>query len=162
MNDDELEVSILKKYIAQRKLIGESNSNKCARELDMREVLKEIIGNDNQDLEYNARLWLNRLAPRSSGKSKGVLRPCSNSTLLNSAHKFHARAYTDVINNQPTPAWDKIRELEEKLITTKNKEVSRNSDTDKSKEIFQLNPNFHGIGINLKEAWKDLVRWFKK
>ncbi len=161
MNDDELEVAILKKYIAQHKLVGESNSNKCARELDMREVLKEIIGNDNQDLEYNAGLWLNRLAPRSSGKSKGVLRPCSNSTLLNSAHKFHARAYTDVINNQPSPAWDRIRELEEKLLTTKNEEISRNSDTDKSKGIFQLNPSFYGIGINLKEACKGLFRWLE-
>ncbi len=66
MNETELEIAILKKYIDQHKLAGESNS-KCARELDMREVLKETIGDESQDLEYDARLWLNRLAPRSPG-----------------------------------------------------------------------------------------------
>ena len=161
MNDDELELAILKKHIDQHKLIGESNPNKCSRELDMRDVLREITGEENQDLEYNTRLWLNRLAPRNPGKSKGILRPCSNGTLLNAAHKYHARAFTDVINNQPAPAWDRIRELQEKLHSKENKEISHDSDQDKSRELFHLNPNFYGIGFNLKEAWKRLVSWIK-
>ena len=52
MNDDELELAILKKYIDQHKLIGESNPNKCSRELDMRDVLREITGEENQDLDH--------------------------------------------------------------------------------------------------------------
>lgn len=159
MNETELEIAILKKYIDQHKLASESSS-KCARELDMREVLKEIIGDESQDLEYDARLWLNRLAPRSPGKSKGVLRPCSDSNVLNAAHKFHARAFTDVVNDQPAPAWDRISELEEKIKTIKNEEIS--NDMEKSEEMLLLSPSFYGIGFNLKEAWKRLVRWVKK
>lgn len=148
INDDELEISILQKYIAQLELIGENNPNKCARELDMRKVLKDITGESLQDLEFKAKIWHNRLAPRNSGKSLGVLRPCSNSATLNTSHKYHARAFTDVINKQPAPAWDRIRELQGKLV--------------KKEELLQLNPNFYGVGINLKEAWKRAVKWFKK
>lgn len=148
MNDDELEIAILKKYIEQFELVGENNHNKCARELDMREVLREIAGDNNQDLESSAKLWHNRLAPRSTGKSLGVLRPCSDSTALNTSHKYNARAFTDPINNQPAPAWDRIRELQENL--------------NKSGELIQLNPNFYGIGFNLKEGWKRIVRLFKR
>ena len=159
MNETELEIEILKKYINQHKLANDSSS-KCARELDMREVLKEIIGDESQDLEYDARLWLNRLAPRNPGKSKGVLRPCSDGNVRNATHKFHARAFTDVINDQPAPAWDRISELEEKIKTIKNEEIS--NDIEKSEEVLLLNPNFYGIGFNLKEAWKRLVRWIKR
>jgi hypothetical protein len=150
MNDNELEIAILEKYIAHFKLVGEKN-HKCARELDMREVLREITGDDNQDIEFNAKLWHNRLAPHSPGKSIGVLRPCSDGTALHTTHKYHARAFTDVINNQPAPAWDRIRELQDKLVTKENKE-----------ELLQLNPNIYGMGLNLKEAWKRIIKWFKR
>lgn len=150
MNENELEIAILQKYIAQFELIGEKNPNKCARELDMRAVLREIIGNKD-NIESQAQLWHNRLAPRNPGKSKGVLRPCSDGTALHSAHKYHARAFTDVINNQPSPAWDRIRELQDKLVADDNKE-----------ELLLLNPNFYGVGFNLKEAWKRFVKWIKE
>ncbi len=147
MNETELEIEILKKYIDQHKLANDSSS-KCARELDMREVLKEIIGDESQDLEYDARLWLNRLAPRNPGKSKGVLRPCSDGNVRNATHKFHARAFTDVINDQPAPAWDRIRELEPRQ--------------EKAEELLQLNPNIYGVGFNLKEGWRRFVKFFKR
>jgi len=148
ISDDELEIAILKKYVEQFEQIGENNPNKCARELDMREVLKEITSDDIQNLEFNAQLWHNRLAPRSSGKSLGVLRPCSDSTIMNTTHKYHARAFTDPINNQPAPAWDRIRDLQTKQ--------------EKPEELFQLNPNYHGVGLNLKVGWRRLVKLFKR
>ena len=151
MNDNELEIAILQKYIAQFELVGEKNPNKCSRELDMRAVLREIIGDDNNDIETKAQLWHNRLAPRNPGKSRGVLRPCSDAKALHSSHKYNARAFTDVINNQPAPAWDRIRELQDKLDTKEKKE-----------ELIQLNPNVYGLGFNLREAWKRIVKWFKR
>lgn len=42
MSDGELEFAILKKYIEKFELIGENNPYKCARELDMREVLGKL------------------------------------------------------------------------------------------------------------------------
>lgn len=161
MNDDELELAILQKYVDQHKLIGENNSNKCSRELDMRNVLKEITGKDNQDLEYNAKLWLNRLAPHNPGKSKGILRPCSNSTLQNAAHKYHARAFTDVINGQPAPAWDRIRELKEKISKQKDTEEIVFQSKIKEDDIIEFKPNFYGIGLNLKALWKKIKSKFK-
>jgi len=148
INDDDLEISILKEYIEQYELVGDKNSNKCARELDMREVLKKITGDAGQNLESKALLWHNRLAPRNPGKSLGVLRPCSDSTIMNTSHKYHARAFTDPINNQPAPAWDRIRELQ--------------AGQEKADELLQLNPNLYGIGLNLKEGWRRFVKFFKR
>lgn len=147
ISEDELEIAILEKYIKQFELAGENNPNKCARELDMREVLREIVGND-QNLELSATLWHNRLAPRNPGKSLGVLRPCSDSTKMNAAHKYHARAFTDSINNQPAPAWDRIRELK--------------ACQEKPEELIQLIPNFYGFGLNLKELWRRLAKCLGK
>lgn len=148
MSDDDLEIAILEKYIYQFYLVGEKSPNKCARELDMREVLREIAGDEDQNLEALGTLWHNRLAPRNAGKSLGVLRPCSDSTIMNAGHKYHARAFTDPINNQPAPAWDRIRELKARQ--------------EKPAELIQLNPNLYGFGLNLKEAWKRLGRIFGK
>ena len=55
--------------------------------------------------------FCHEITPRAS---KGLLRRCSNSNLNTRTHKYHARAFKDPVNN-PTPAWDRIRELEEKL-----------------------------------------------
>lgn len=148
INDDELEITILQKYIDQYKIVGVENANKCARELDMREIIKEITGKTGQDLELEASIWHNRLVPRKPGKSAGVLRPCSDSTIMNTTHKYHARVFTDPINNQPAPAWDRIRDLQSKQ--------------EKPKELFQLNPNYHGIGLNLKEGWRRIAKLFKR
>ena len=147
MNEDDLEIAILEKYIKQFELAGENNPNKCARELDMREVLREVTGGD-KTLESSAKLWHNRLAPRNHGKFLGVLRPCSNSSIMNTTHSYHARAFRDPINNQPAPAWDRARELRARQK--------------KPEELFQLKPNIYGLGFNLNEAWRRLVRFFRK
>ncbi len=151
MSEDELEIAILEKFIAQYESVGAENPNKCARELNMREVLQEIEGADPKKLEHNAELWLSRLAPRGSGKAKGVLKSCSDSNVLNTTHRFHARAFIDVINNQPSPAWDRVRELRSKLEGKGAK-----------KDIFLLAPNYHGVGIDLKEGWRRTKKWFRK
>jgi len=67
---------------------------------------------------------------------------------MNTSHKYHARAFTDPINNQPAPAWDRIRELQ--------------AGQEKADELLQLNPNLYGIGLNLKEGWRRFVKFFKR
>lgn len=111
MTQDEIELQILRRYVDQHKAAGLANSeqgNRCARELDMRQVIAEITGESSPELEYTARLWHDRLAPQHPG-SKGPLRPCSDSQINKAAHRYHARAFTDA---DKAPAWDRIRELE--------------------------------------------------
>lgn len=155
MSDDELEIAILEKYIERYESVGEENRNKCARELDMREVLTEIKGDATDNLEHTATIWLNRLAPPGSGKARGVLRRCSDSAVSNASHKFNARAFTDVINNQPAPAWDRVRELRNRLDDTATKQET-------GKDVLLLSPNIYGVGINIKEGWKHMKKWLKK
>jgi len=115
VTDDELELSILEKYVARHEAAytaGHPAGDKCARELDMREVLRDLISEDETKLDYLAGLWLDRLAPPTSRASKGLLRRCSNSDLNNRAHKYHARAFRDPVNSAPAPAWDRIGELQ--------------------------------------------------
>ena len=118
VTDDELELSILEKYVARHQAAQTAvlpTADKCVRELDMREVLREITSEEGANLDYMAELWLDRLAQRLPGTSKGLLRRCSNSDLNSSAHKYHARAFKDLVNNAPAPAWDRIRVLREKV-----------------------------------------------
>ncbi len=118
MTDDELELSILEKYVALHQAAQTAElpaADKCARELDMRTVLRELTSDERVNLDYMAGLWLDRLAPRSPRTSKGLLRRCSNSDLNTSAHKYHVRAFRDPVNNAPAPAWDRIRQLREKV-----------------------------------------------
>lgn len=124
MTDDKLELAILKKYVDHHKsceINNPNNSNKCSRELDMREVIKEITGEKDKELEYTAKQWLYRLAPDTPGTPNGLLRPCCTNNLKNSSHKYHARAYIESSRKPPTPAWDRIRELE--LIINSNKPI---------------------------------------
>ena len=111
MTDEEIELAILRRYIEQHK-VGEladpKLSNKCARELDMRDVIRRITGESGPEMEYTARLWHGRLAPQHAA-SKGPLRPCSDSRINNGEHRYHARAF---INAGKAPAWERIRELE--------------------------------------------------
>lgn len=96
MTDDEIELRILQKYVDQHKaaeLADPERRNKCARELDMREVVASITGESGSELEYAARLWYGQLAPQSG--SRGPLRPCSDSNINKAAHRYHARAFTD-------------------------------------------------------------------
>ncbi len=162
MSEDELEIAILEKYIAHYESVGDENRNKCARELDMREVLKEIEGVASEKVERHANLWLNRLAPRSPCKAKGVLRPCSDSNVSNTAHRFHARAFTDVINNQPSPAWDRVRELRNKIDERQRATSDGGATEAEKKDVLILSPNYHGVGIDLKEAWRRTKKLFKK
>ena len=65
MTDDELELSILEKYVAQHQEAETAEpraTDKCARELDMREVLRELTSEEEANLSYKADLWINRLA----------------------------------------------------------------------------------------------------
>ncbi len=120
-SDDDIELAILKNCIERHKVIETSsqpNSDKCAREVDIRVPIRQATGALGQELDYLGNLWLGRLAPSTPGVSKGVLRPCSNSELVRGPHKFNVRAFTDPINSQPAPAWDRIRALEEKFAKT--------------------------------------------
>ncbi len=118
MTDDELELGILERYTAWHQVVETSTpqvTGKCPRELDMREVLREFTDEDGANLDYIADLWIDRLAPPKPGSSKGPLRRCSNSKLNSSAHKYHARAFRDPINNPTSSAWDRIRQLRQAL-----------------------------------------------
>ena len=120
MTDDELELAILRQYVEQHKkgkINDPQNKDKCARELDMRKVLENISGEQGDSLEYNANLWLERLAPPKSSHFKGPLKRCSKSN--NAAHQYHARAFTESGSNNPASAWDRIRELEAKISVRK-------------------------------------------
>jgi diguanylate cyclase (GGDEF)-like protein len=111
MTNDEIELRILRSYVDQHKvaeLADPERRNKCARELDMRQVITKITGESGPELEYRARLWHGRLAPQQSG-SKGPLRPCSDSQINKAEHRYHARAFTDA---DKAPAWDRIQYLE--------------------------------------------------
>ncbi len=105
MNDLELELRILKKYTQHHDDVGVDVA-KCGRELDMRKVITDIIGHPAEDLLVQR--WLSRLAPPSP-YPPGVLRPCSNSTINRSSHRFHVRAYMEP---DKAPAWERIAELE--------------------------------------------------
>lgn len=112
MTDDEIELRILRSYIEQHKaaeLTDPERRSKCAREIDMREVLAKITGDVGPELEYTARLWHARLAPQQPAASKGPLRPCSDSQINKSGHRYHARAFTDA---DKAPAWERVRDLE--------------------------------------------------
>lgn len=109
MTDEELELAILQRYVEHHDAIG-TEAQKCARELDMREVISSIIGQPAD--EAVVRRLHARLAPASPPYPAGVLRPCSDSTLNNGPHRFHARAYYEP---GKAPAWERIVELENKL-----------------------------------------------
>lgn len=111
VTDDEMELRILRQYVDQHKageLADPDRRDKCARELDMRDVISSIAGGSGSELDYAGQLWHGRLVPQQSG-SKGPLRPCSDSQINKAAHRFHARAFTDAGR---APAWERIRELE--------------------------------------------------
>jgi len=95
MTDDEIELRILRSYIEQHKtgeLADPERRNKCARELDMREVIAKTTGESGPELEYATRLWHGRLSPQQAG-SKGPLRPCSDSRINKAEHRYHARVH---------------------------------------------------------------------
>ncbi len=150
MTDDQLELAILRKYIEQHKraeIADPDRHDMCLRELDMRDVLRELIDGDEAIIEYHAKLWHGCLAPPKPGVSQGPLRPCSNGELNRGPHRYHARAFTDPVNGYPRPAWDRIRELEAKLAN----QVPR-------MPLPELEQKF-GILYSLSQAKKDFDEW---
>jgi diguanylate cyclase (GGDEF)-like protein len=112
MREDELELDILKRFVAHHEaaeLAHKGQTDKHARELDMRDVLRDLTGIEGTALEYVTHIWLQRLVRRPSNEGQLLpLRPCSD-TGSHPDHKYHARAY---LAPGRTPAWDRIRELE--------------------------------------------------
>lgn len=108
MTDAELELAILRRYVEHHDAVG-TDVHKCERELDMKEVISGVIGRPAD--EAVVKRSHARLAPASPYPA-GVLRPCSDSTVNNGSHRFHARAYYEP---GKSPAWERIVELESKL-----------------------------------------------
>jgi diguanylate cyclase (GGDEF)-like protein len=109
MTDAQLEIAILRRYVEHHDAVG-TDAHKCARELDMRQVISSIIGRPVD--EGVVKRWHAQLAPRSPPYKAGVLRPCGDSTINNGQHAFHARAYYEPGR---APAWERIRHLESQL-----------------------------------------------
>ena len=59
MTDAELELAILRKYVEHHDTVG-TDAHKCARELDMREVISSVIGRPAD--EAVVKRWHARLA----------------------------------------------------------------------------------------------------
>lgn len=108
MTDAQLELAILRRYVEQYDSVG-TDAHKCARELDMRQVISSATGTPTDD--EAVRRWHARLAPPRP-YPEGVLRPCSDSTVNKGPHRFHARAFYEPGR---APAWDRIREIENQL-----------------------------------------------
>lgn len=109
MTDAQLELAILRRYVEHHDSVG-TDAHKCARELDLRQLISSVVGRVVD--EEVVKRWHAQLAPQSPPYPAGVLRPCSDSTVNNGPHRFHARAYY-----QPgqAPAWERIRQLENQL-----------------------------------------------
>lgn len=108
MTDAELELAILRRYVEHHDAVG-TDEHDCAYELDMREVISGVSGLPVNEAVVER--WHVRLAP-GRPHPVGVLRPCSDSTVNNSSHRFHARAW---YGPGAAPAWERIVELESKL-----------------------------------------------
>lgn len=108
MTDIELERAILQRYVEHYESV-DSSAPKCTRELDMRDVISDLTGTPAE--EATATRWHARLAP-AKPYPKGVLCPCSDSTVNNGPHRFHARAF---VEPGRAPAWERIRDLESQL-----------------------------------------------
>ena len=76
MTDDELELSILNEYVARYqevKIAVPPVTNKCALELDMRDVIHRLTGKEGTSQNFTAELWIDRLSSSSPGNPKGLL-----------------------------------------------------------------------------------------
>lgn len=105
-------------------------------------MLAKITGQSGNELEYAAKLWVDRLAPRTSN-SKGPLRCCSDSRVNEEEHRWHARAFID---SGSAPAWDRIRELEA--------HISRSMDVDPMNSSGPAKATKQGPSL-----WKRLRWW---
>lgn len=119
MNETELELALLERFLTQHKrgeLEDPKRATKCARELDLRYVLRELTGEDGAGLDYEANLWMNRLTSPRHGKS-APLKRCSDSSKNGSEHRFHLRAYFE---DSGLPAADCAAILREKTGSLRN------------------------------------------
>lgn len=114
VTDAELELAILRRHIQQHNQArSTAPDDKCARELDMRHVLKEIGATSEAELDQEAEAWLARLAPPRIGNQAGPLKRCSRGSLRETSHRFHSRAFIDAGYAKAAPAWERVQELEE-------------------------------------------------
>lgn len=121
MTEDQLELAILEKFIEQYRKAETTTprpADKCAWELDIREVLGELTGEHGAELVYSAGLWLDRLAPVSPNNLTLPLRRCTHTARNAGEHQFYARAFRDPTNEAPAPAWDRIRALRQAVGNT--------------------------------------------
>src|SRR5688572_28468910 len=96
VNDDMLELRILERYTAHHKEAELSGSkSKCAKELDMRDVLAAFVADRDAALDYEANRWLAKLAPDVSGQHHGPLKRCTDHSSKSGPHRYHARAFID-------------------------------------------------------------------
>jgi diguanylate cyclase (GGDEF)-like protein len=146
MNDQELELAILQRYVEHHDVVG-TQAHKCVRELDMKDVISAIIGAPAD--EGVVQRWHSRLAPPSP-YPPGVLRPCSDSTVNNGPHRFHARAWFGPGN---TPAWDRIAELRKQLPVEPRPEKEKEEKFGILCSIKQTTPDFaaytSGLGADV-------------
>ena len=115
MFDDDIELRVLEQYVEHYRsasIKDPENWDRCSRELSMREVLRSLGGTDGPGLNFDANLWLMRLAPEASSGPNGLLRRCSDAAARQGEHRYHARAFLD---RDRAPAWDRIKELRAKL-----------------------------------------------
>jgi hypothetical protein len=112
MTDDELELRALEAYVARFE--ADPNApDKCARELDLRDVLAGLTHESGSKLDALTEVWLRRLAPGIAGNHPGPLRRCSHSGRNQAEHRFHLRAFH---GDSGSPAWDRIRELKRHVL----------------------------------------------
>lgn len=108
--EDRVERDILRAFIAQHeKGTEQAPDNKCAKELDIRHVVAGVLGRDDPQA---ARIWFARLVGDGADLKGRPLRRCSNSKQREGDHRFHARAYFAEGTAHPTPAWDRVRQLD--------------------------------------------------
>ena len=135
MTDQELELTILQRYVEHHDAVG-AQAGKCARELDMQDVISVAAGRPAD--EAVVQRWHSLLAPPSP-YPPGVLRPCSNSTINKGAHRFYARAYFEP---GKTPAWDRIAELKSQLPAQPTAEKEKEQKFGILYSLRQATPDF--------------------
>jgi diguanylate cyclase (GGDEF)-like protein len=148
-SEDEIELAILQRYVEKHKAANITNpdpANGCARELDMREVLREIIDEQGPALDYSANLWHTRLTSSKPYDPPSPLLPCSDCRLNNDQHRYHARAFLNS-GKPPAPAWDRVSELEGKISHRKPVVPPK-----------QLEQKF-GILLSPPQEEKDFLAW---
>jgi hypothetical protein len=118
MNDDEIELVILSACIDRYEKAslaaggGLPTGPKSEREIDVRPLLAQVTGRDGAELALLARQWAARLAS-PSGKEM-PLRSCSDASHPRGEREYHVRAYEDSAARPAAPAWDRVRDLQEK------------------------------------------------